>query len=119
MLESGEHILIRKVDYDKQLKALELVFEQLSELKQLVRKENTEKPMIEWGNNWHSISFVSSTLNIEPATLKYWARIETIEKKKIGQKVFINIEDVYLLLNSKTELAKVVPQLNRKKRKVS
>ena len=52
-------------------------------------------------NKWKSIKYVSDQLGIEKSTLTYWSKetVGTIKRKKIGDKLFINIEEVYLLLN--------------------
>lgn len=117
MIEKGEFVIISKSDFEHQKKTLEILYNQLMEIKQLLVQEGDNSK--EWGNNWHSLKFVSEKLGVEKSSLTYWSRTGKIDKKKIGDKIFINIAQVYDLLNFEEKSDEVVPQLNPKKKKVA
>lgn len=112
MFESGEQLIISKVDFNSFLEQMQFLRKEIKELKKSVESDKLEAP-VEWENNWHSLKFVAEKLGIERTTITYWAKCGKIQKRKIGEKIFIDIKEVHELLNFKQESGKVVPRLHR------
>ena len=118
MLGDNEQIIIRKVDFEQFLEQIKFLTNEVKSLKKAVESDKIKAPT-EWGNSWHSIKFVAEKLGVERGTLTYWAKCGKIEKRKVGEKIFISIKEVHDLLNLAQEALKVVPKLHLSKLKAS
>ena len=114
MFNGNDQVIIRKIDFDSFVEQLAILNKGIAQLKKALESDKVTLPM-EWGNDWHSIKFVAEKLGVERGTLTYWAKIGKIEKRKIGEKIFISIKQVHNLLNINQESTKVVPKLHLSK----
>jgi len=96
-----EHqVVMSRVEFDQFI----LKMDSLEKMMHKIYRENNQEKNLtlpKLDNKWKSIKYVSDHLGIEKSTLTYWSKetVGTIQRKKIGDKVFINIEEVYNLLN--------------------